>query len=227
MFLSPPAFEHLLDWVRHWGANERSIITFYGTWEARVLGKQELLWWGDNAPYHVYNYPYFDRLFPNSKFILLIRDPRDVYASGKVSFEWGLESVYWRWELALLNGLLAETQFGSTRVKRVMYERLVTVPQEQLQEICSFLGIDYTEEMLRFYESDAAKSIAQLGHHTNLLKPAFTSAIGKFRQVLTKEEIAAIEDRLNTPMESLGYLTHEEWERITLEKLSKSSHAAG
>src|SRR5437016_3670215 len=57
--LSLPTFEDLFNWCERFGFKPRSIITFYGTWEARVLRKTKLTWWGDNAPYHVYHIPYF------------------------------------------------------------------------------------------------------------------------------------------------------------------------
>src|SRR5579871_6088677 len=38
-FLSPPSFEQFACWVAQFGADLHSIITFYGTWEATVLGK--------------------------------------------------------------------------------------------------------------------------------------------------------------------------------------------
>ena len=211
--LSPPTFDEFLEWVTEFGASLRSIITFYGTWEARVLGKKELIWWGDNAPYHVYNISFFDCLFPDSKFILMIRDPRDACASSKAGFPWhDFDHAVGHWEKSLLDGLAARWNLGPARVKPVRYEELVTEPAKQLQDICGFLGVEYTEEMLTYYQSDAAKMIAQKSHHRNLLKPVFTSSIGKYRQILTQDEIDAIEKRFYAPMRHLGYLSYEEYE---------------
>ena len=160
-FLSPPGFGQLLDWVGQFGADTRSIITFYGTWEARVLGKRELIWWGDNAPYHVHHIPFFNSLFPNCKFILMIRDPRDVCASSKTSFTWhNFDTAIEQWERAMLDGIVAGLSLGPTRVTQVKYEDLVTAPGEQLQNICQFLGVDYRDEMLTYYESGAVKAIS-------------------------------------------------------------------
>lgn len=214
-FLNAPDFEQFTEWVTQFGASVRSIITFYGTWEARVLGKRVLTWWGDNAPYHVYSIPFFNELFPNCKVLFMVRDPRDVYASRRTGFGFDQSNLDWmigQWEKSLLDGLSAGVDLGPSRFKIVRYEKLVSEPREQLHEICSFLGVEYANEMLAYYESEPARVIAQKSHHTNLLKPVFNTSVGRYRQVLSQEEIETIEKGLTTPMTHLGYLTYEEWE---------------
>ena len=211
-WLSPPAFEELLGWARKYGTGLRSIMTFYGTWEAQVVGKKELIWWGDNAPYHVHSVPYFHSLFPECKFILMIRDPRDVYTSIKFNYKdpYPLSDVMGLWEKALLDGLLAELFLGCSRVKKVRYEDLVTRPTSQLREICEFLGVEYKEEMLSYYQSDPARALSQIKHHANVVEPVFPSSVGKYHQMLTKEEIHLINQRLSSPLKCLGYLSEDE-----------------
>jgi len=215
-FLSFPSFDQLCDWVREFGADLHSIITFYGTWEARALGKERLAWWGDNAPYHVYHVPFFNHLFPDSKFIFMIRDPRDVYASSKAALGYSVDNAVEAWEKSLLDGALAESHLGSARVRQLKYEDLVTAPRVRLQDLCAFLGVDYEEAMFGYHHSDAAKAMAQLGHHKNLLRPVFTSSVGRYRQVLAPEEIMTIHRRLYSPMACLGYLSYEDYEEISL-----------
>jgi sulfotransferase family protein len=221
-FLSPPAFEQFLDWARQFGTEPRSIMTFYGTWEARVTGKEALAWWGDNAPYHVYHIPYFKRLFPCSKFILMIRDPRDVYASLQAAWPGETaESLAMLWERCLLDGLLAASCLGDSTVKQVRYEDLVTHPRAQLEEICEFLDVEYTDAMLRFHEIEAARNLSSLDHHRNVVKPVFTSSVGKYRQILSREESDALRSRLYGPMRLLDYISYEEYEKTSRNALSK------
>src|SRR5260370_13045998 len=120
-FLSPPSFDQLRDWVGQFGADLRSIITFYGTWEARAAGKERLAWWGDNAPYHVYHVPFFNHLFPGSKLIFMIRDPRDAYVSSKAALGYDVNTAVGVWEKALLDGALSESYLGPARVRQRKY----------------------------------------------------------------------------------------------------------
>lgn len=214
-FLSPPSFDQLRSWVARFGTNLRSIITFYGTWEARAVGKERLAWWGDNAPYHVYHVPFFNHLFPDSKLIFMIRDPRDVYVSSKAALGYSIDNAVEAWEKSLLDGALAKSYLGPARVRQLKYEDLVTAPRVRLQDLCTFLGIEYEEAMFTYHQSQAAKAVAQLVHHKNLLKPVFTSAVGRYRHILTREEIATIHRRLYSPMTCLGYLSYEDYEEIS------------
>ncbi len=220
-FLSSPSLDQLLGWVGQFGADLYSIITFYGTWEARAAGKEPLAWWGDNAPYHVHHVPFFNRLFPSSKFIFMIRDPRDAFASSKVALGYDVHTAVGAWEKSLLDGALAESYVGPARIRQLKYEDLVTAPRARLQALCAFLGVEYEEAMLNYYHSDAAKAVAQLKHHKNLLSPVFASSVGRYRQVLTREEIATIHRRLYSPMTCLGYLSYEEYDHYSRTELSK------
>jgi sulfotransferase family protein len=217
-FLSVPSSDQLLDWVEQFGPDVRSIITFYGTWQARIEGKERLAWWGDNAPYHVYHIPFFNHLFPASKVIFMIRDPRDAYASSKAALGYDLHTAVGQWEKTLLDGALAESYLGTARVRQLKYEDLVTAPRARLQDLCAFLGVEYEEPMLSYHHSDAAKAVARLNHHKNLLSPVFTTSVRKYHQVLTREEIAAIHSRLYSPMTCLGYLSYEEYDEISRDK---------
>jgi len=217
-FLSVPSFDQLLDWVEQFGPDVRSLITFYSTWEARIEGKERLAWWGDNAPYHVYHIPFFNHLFPASKVILMIRDPRDTYASSKAALGYDLHRAVGEWEKALLDGALAESYLGAARVRQLKYEDLVTAPRARLQALCAFLDIEYEEAMLNYHRSDAAKVAARLTHHKNLLSPVFATSVRRYRQVLTREEIVAVQDRLYSPMTCLGYLSYEEYDEISRDK---------
>jgi sulfotransferase family protein len=217
-FLSVPSFDQLLDWVEQFGPDVRSIITFYGTWQARIEGKERLAWWGDNAPDHVYHIPFFNHLFPASKVIFMIRDPRDTYASSKAALGYDLHRAVGQWEKALLDGALAESYLGPARVRQLKYEDLVTAPRARLQALCAFLGVEYEEAMLNYHHSDAAKAVARLNHHKNLLSPVFATSVRRYRQFLTQEEIAAVQDRLYSPMTCLGYLSYEEYDEISRDK---------
>jgi Sulfotransferase family len=214
-FLSIPLLNHFLDWTLMFGTDLRSIITFFGTWEARILEKTKLAWWGDNAPYFGHYIPFFDSIFPECKFILMVRDPRDTSASSKVSLPWrSLDDSVREWEQILLAGLLATYHLGSRRVIQLKYEDLVTQPGKWLRAISDFLGVEYSEQMLEFHKSWAAHSTATLDHHRNLVKPTFTDSIGRYRHILTQWEITTIQERLYTAMRYYEYLSAVEYEEI-------------
>lgn len=213
-YLGPPRFDQFLGWVKRYGTNLKSIITFYGTWEANFLGKKELSWWGDNAPYHAHHIPFFNSLFPGSRFIYMMRDPRDTCASSKISLAgYTLDRAIRDWEKSLLHGLLAKMFLGRNRFMLLKYEDLVRNPARQLARICNFLNVEFNECMIHFYESSAARVISQLDHHKNLQRPVFTDSISRYKAILNDEEVMMIEERLSALMTYFGYISHEQYEK--------------
>ena len=78
----------------------------------------------------------------------MLRDGRDVACSIKDrtgSFEQGIS----RW---VHNNLAGFPYWGDSRVKVVKYEDLVKYSQTTLQEVCDFIGEEYTQEMLKYNE---------------------------------------------------------------------------
>jgi hypothetical protein len=96
----------------------------------------------------------------------------------------------------------------------VNYEALIRKPAQHLQEICAFLDVAYVDDMLAYHESAAARAIGRLSHHRNVLQPVFTSSVGRYRERLTADEIATIEERLGTSMVCLGYLSYADYAKV-------------
>lgn len=98
------------------------------------------------------------RLWPNARFIHMLRDPRDVARSaifqgwvGHVYFG----ARYWleaeqRWS-SLVTALLEHQR------TEVRYEELVYRPEAELSKLCEFLGVAYDPAMLS-YDRDSTYS---------------------------------------------------------------------
>jgi hypothetical protein len=89
---------------------------------------------------------------------------------------------------------------------------MIRDPSGQLKQICMFLGVEYEEKMLSHYQSEAAKALSHIRHHSNMVKPIFTRSAGKYHKMLAREEICRIHERLGSPMRCLGYLSQHEYE---------------
>ena len=88
-----------------------------------------------------------------------------------------------------------------------------------MTQIARFLGVTFSDNMLRFYKSPVARVISQLDHHRNLLRPVFSDSISRYKTVLTDEQLAIIKDRLSTPMRYFGYLSNTQYEKINRDLL--------
>lgn len=91
------------------------------------------------------------RLFPNSKYIILTRHPLKVAQS--IEDAWQNDQGLMMWALHYESILEHKEQIDNVTVR---YEDLVTQPDETLQSVCDYIGVDFTPEMVHY----------SLSHHT-------------------------------------------------------------
>lgn len=135
-------------------------------------------------------------MFGEVKEIVLTRDPRDLLCSAK-SF-WKLEAQdALNMIKTTVPRLFAITQSGRPDILAVRYEDLVSRPLESRREIYRFLGI-------RDDQNATGLGDAKLfGRHGTSRDPG--ASIGRWRDELLPDEVAACEREFSGYMESFGY----------------------
>lgn len=139
----------------------------------------------------------FDRLrflWPDARYIHLVRDPRDVSRSV-VQKGWA-GNLYQAAEFWLNAEACWDVLVGhlpSDRYIEIHYEDLILRTREVLDEVCRFVGVEYSEEMLD-YERDAPQYPQP--------DPAL---VGQWKTKLSPGDVAMVEFRTSPTMESRGY----------------------
>ena len=196
------------------------------------MGKRRV---GEKTPGHRH---YLDRLFawfPETRILVLRRDPRDVVASHLGSpwvtgqmrprrlrapfvrrlrlFHVAERALLWR----QANGELLAGAGRNPRMHVVVYEDLVTQPERELRRVCSFLGEEYQPAMLapraagqeapqEQVNAGAAAWDAWMKMHTAKADAAVSAdSIGRWRERLCPTEAALIESICSSVMERYGY----------------------
>lgn len=98
-------------------------------------------------------------LYPNAKFIHLVRDPRDVARSVK-NMGWSSNpyTSTLRWWKVELEWEQLKHELDESRWIEVKFESLIENTQLELEKVCSFLGEAYAEEMLDYSKSSSYSS---------------------------------------------------------------------
>jgi len=162
--------------------------------------------WGDKTPMNTLYLNWIGDVFPQSKFIHIIRDGRDVVSSYLKMGRYNtiLEAAN-RWtnsiELGQAFGLNIKDNYMEIR-----YEDLVANPDKSIKKVCAFLDINYNSDML-----DHTSQVAKLGdtdksHHANLSKPISSESIGKWKHNLSESDQKSITQLLQNSLHRLGYV---------------------
>jgi len=140
--------------------------------------------------------------------IYLVRDGRDVALSfEKIMI--GEKHVYhlaakWKKEQDLALNYLAT--LPANEYITVRYENLVADPASVMQEICTKLGVDYTESVLNYYTSNESHRTAESGKMwENVEKPVMKDNTGKFRSEFSHFDLQLFENVAGETMDKLGY----------------------
>jgi hypothetical protein len=100
-----------------------------------------------------YNFDRLPWIWPDARFIHLVRDGRDVARS---TIEMGWAGNTWtaidRWIAAEESWEVLKQSLSPERAFDVQYEDLIRHPEETLTAICRFIGIEYDPAMLRYPE---------------------------------------------------------------------------
>lgn len=93
-------------------------------------------------------------LYPAAKFIFLCRDPRDNVSSyKKVNFDSNnTTALAYRWKYYNSHLLKMKAKYAK-QVFLLKYEDLLQNPENSLSALCSFLSVNYREDLLDFYKN--------------------------------------------------------------------------
>jgi len=181
-----------------------------------VYDKENTLWIGDKNP--IYSI-YADRLrniFPDSKFICIIRDYRDNFismqklAEKEIAVEapvLTLQVARWRYFVRLF---MDNKKRYPDKYYILRYEDLVTNPKATFRSLCDFLGLVYDPNVFDFYKKkDEAMKIfgntlwAQF--HENLLEPVNTGRMNTWQNKLSVEQVRMADQIAGKYADQLGY----------------------
>jgi hypothetical protein len=122
--------------------------------------------WVEHTPHNVGACVQLARLFPEAKFIHVVRDGRD-RACSVVRLPWGPDSIEeairaWAWKLQSDEAEVRKLEPG--RLLVVQLEDLVLVDRERTYErLLEFLGLEGEERMHAFFETDVTARRAHVG----------------------------------------------------------------
>jgi hypothetical protein len=170
--------------------------------KATALGKSR---WGSKIAGKISR---LDELFPDSVFLFMLRDGRDIAASRKQvgEFVGTAEENALSWSKQVEDFVRFAAQPG-VRAMLVRYERLVAEPEAHLREIAERCGLPWHDNLLHHAQQDLSLFRNPVGHLSveQVRKPITDEAVGRWRRDLSGSEIAAFEAVASETLRTHGY----------------------
>ncbi|MBN4080555.1 sulfotransferase [Beggiatoa alba] len=142
------------------------------------------------------------------RYIYIYRDGRDVALSFTKAFA-GQKHYYFiaqEWFKTQRLALKLKLRLPPSRFYSVRYESLIKDPEQTCKGIAEFIGQPYTDAMLKFYLSKAARNSASSSNlWGNIGRPIISDNSMKFFSQSTMEEIQIFESVAGKMLEALGY----------------------
>ncbi|MFR9676024.1 sulfotransferase family protein [Streptomyces sp. TR06-5] len=162
--------------------------------------------WGDKRPSYSQNLDALFAMFPDARFVNVVRDPRACVASmGKHWKGWGnLPSAVNIWERTDESVRRAMRRLPSHQITEIRYEDLVADPRAAMERLCAFYDLDPAgiPHMLAYHEGENLPTGAM---HENAGKPVTDAPLERWREELNKRAVAFVEHVLAENMEHHGY----------------------
>ncbi|NVO01944.1 MAG: sulfotransferase [Bacteroidetes bacterium] len=167
---------------------------------------------GDKNPsYSSENFHKIFQLFPDAKFIHLIRDYHDhIVSMQKGNFKLpsaAYMAILWKKSIRILAKYKKKKPENFFTIK---YETFVENPEFHMKDICQFLELPFDKEMFEFITKKENHEALQPNidfskQHQSLFKPIDKSRIGKWSILLTGNDLAAVEIVAGKTGKEFGY----------------------
>jgi hypothetical protein len=163
--------------------------------------------WGDKTPHYVHHVDALLEVWPDARFVVLVRDGRDVALSLK-RMPFGPNNAWaagpW-WARGIRAGIDAQRRHPE-QVRTVRYEDLVADPDREVRAICAFLELAYEPQMLDLAQADRSRVVAdQTAWFPTLFEGINTRSAGRWQTQMSERDERLFTLHARAELEALGY----------------------
>jgi hypothetical protein len=176
--------------------------------------------WGDKTPAYTNHMALLGGIFPDAKFVHVIRDVRDVVISTLEAWSSRRRhiDVYYaarNWSDRVGRARTEGRRLGVDRYFEVRYERLVADAEPVIRATCEFLDEPFVSEMLQ--PEVIARQQLPPGSHEGVRHPITAARAGRWRGDLAPQDLRLVEQVAGPALTSFGYEASDATEMTTRE----------
>lgn len=160
--------------------------------------------WCEKTPQYIQHIPLLHDLFPQAKFVHVIRDGRDSAASINRRFRRTPEYSIFRWKNVVLEGRRAAKCLPDKYLE-VRYEDVTTDPEYWMRRICDFIDLPFSENVL-LSRKPQSKDPGKRGEVKGKLEPNS----GKWKSYFSDKQLQRLEQIAGVCLNEFKYTTQFE-----------------
>ena len=131
-----------------WRSFPRSVGGIFDGIFQTLAAESEKKRWCEKTPDHVQHLPLLSQIFPDAKFVHMIRDGREVACSISRRQKRHPALIIYRWKKLVEMGQSEGKTLGD-RYLEIKYEDLTSDPRSGMERVCAFLSLDFSTQVLR------------------------------------------------------------------------------
>lgn len=168
---------------------------------ARSRGKTR---YGDKTQTYIHHLPLLAGLFPEARFVHVVRDGRDVALAHTAGTK--MEQVALSWKRRVRRGRQAGGELGPSRYVESRFEELLQDPEAAVKRLCTFLELEFHPRMLEYHHraDEIVATTAKPERHRDIFRPP-TQGLTDWRRELSEDQLARFEAVAADLLEELNY----------------------
>lgn len=183
---------------------------------AQKQGKKR---WADKTPTYLNHMQLLLKIFPNAKFIHLIRDGRDV-ALSMIPLVFSHNNIYtaaWGWKNTVNKGIKQSRSIPQGQYLEIRFEDLILETEKTMKNLCQFIDEPYTSDILKATRSGDYQHMSG-----TILPVADLSKINQWENKMSIKDQMIFESVAGDLLAQLGYRIIHQPKPISL--LMKSAY---
>lgn len=159
--------------------------------------------WGDKTPWNTYHLPALGALYPQARYVWMVRDGRDVAASyAKAGLYDDVPGAATRWAVA--NRACARFARHAPHLTTLRYEAMVADPEAEFARIFAFAGLRFEPAMLE-RQPEKMGDVEALAHHEAVKGAISPKSVGGWKTKIDEATLKALPKPFWDEMGALGY----------------------
>ena len=175
----------------------------------------------DKNNYYIHHLEDLNSIWPNANYLFLIRDGRDVACSYLDMQQLKTDSPYKPKLASKISDIAQEWNDNNLRIERflhslgnnrwqcIKFEELVGETEKTLQKVCHFLGLEFNQEMLYYYEKNKNKGdepLSTLDWKKKTLEKPDAKSIDRYKALLLDIDVNIFNSNAKEALVRFGYI---------------------